>query len=326
MNNNLKFFVKIIMVFIWLIFSYFLTILAIDGINNPDFEAYRSLNSHTRDYDFNLEPTFSVISNISRIISSVFFIDSVYILYYFYISLISVFLFLSFRKASDSLWLSICAVIVWYISYGLMHGLIQIRFGLANAIFLYVFLSLNFYRISVVKKYGFSLIGIFTHYSTIFEFLVSSLNLLKRNKYVSIHIFFITTLILFKMGTMLSFLPPVLVSRLSGYVNENTELSIVSPTLSMVSFFCYIFLVMSPKLNSVELNNLKYYGALSFLPYFIVPEYEILIRLGVGFQYLLIPYLLLTFKFKKALPTTLLLVSFISYKIYSALIALGSYL
>lgn len=84
--------------------------------------------------------------------------------------------------------------------------------------------------------------------------------------------------------------------------------------------------MMSPKLNSVKLNNLKYYGALSFLPYFIVPEYEILIRLGVGFQYLLIPYLFLTIQFKKAIPTTVLLVSFFSYKIYSASMALGSYL
>ena len=86
-------------------------------------------------------------------------------------------------------------------------------------------------------------------------------------------------------------------------------------------------MVLSPKLNDEKLNSLKIYGAVGFLPYFIVPELEILIRLGIPFQYLLLVYLVLTYKYRKMLVyTTLPLMVFYGYKVYSNLNAFLGYL
>ncbi|MDC4370981.1 hypothetical protein OHV45_13455, partial [Acinetobacter baumannii] len=107
----------------------------------------------------------------------------------------------------------------------------------------------------------------------------------------------------------------------------NDELEGVSIATSVISFICYLTLILCPRLNDEKLNSLRIYGALGFLPYFITPELEILVRLGIPFQYLLLIYLFLTFRIKKvAILSTIPLLAFYSYKIFSSVGAFIGYL
>ena len=93
-----------------------------------------------------------------------------------------------------------------------------------------------------------------------------------------------------------------------------------------MSLIYYLILILSPKFNNFKLDSLRFYGALGFLPYFIVPDIEILVRLGIAFQYLLLPYLILTARYKKVLFfSTIPLSIFFLYKFYSGINSLIEY-
>lgn len=303
--------------------SFFLTYLAIFGIRNPDLENYHSLHKSFDGITFFIEPVLVVISGMSGVIGSLLGIDSLYVLYYIHICLILFFMFYALKIIIPSKIGVVLAFLTWLFSYGLMHGLIQIRFGLANSICVYVFACVFFLQ---EKKYFYkintlSTLGLFSHYSTIFEFFV--INFLKDKVFI-IHLFLWVILCSFKFGVVYSVLPDFLMARFSGYMYQ--DLDIIPKEVSFISVVCYIVLMLSPKLNIPKLDMLRIYAALSFIPYFLIPEYEILVRLGVAFQYLLIPYFFLTFRFKKAFCTTILIFIFFSYKFYSFSNALGSYL
>lgn len=305
--------------FILLCLSVFLTYVSVFGINNPDLDNYRSLKDYHETVI--IEPVLVFLSRLSNFFGDVVGGDSLAILYFLHICAILFFVIKAMQKIIFSRLILVIAFLTWLFSYGLMHGLIQIRFGLANTMLFYAFCSVlsqggHQYRTRMI-----STLGIFTHYSAIFEFFVVNFN---RVRVIYIHLIFIGALYLSKTGIIFNVLPGVFMARFSGYLNES--LAVISKEVSLISIICYVVLVLSPKLNERRLDNLRMYAALSFIPYFMVPQYEILVRLGIALQYLLIPYLFLTFKLKKAVITTVLIFVFFAYKFYSSVNVLGSYL
>lgn len=133
-------------------------------------------------------------------------------------------------------------------------------------------------------------------------------------------------MLLFKFGTIFSLLPEFLYGRIAGYLSGD-QIEPVSALTMIISFFCYLLMILAPKSKNEINNSLRIYGALGFIPYFLVPDLEILVRLGISFQYLLIPYLLLTYKIKKMfLFTTFPLIIFFCYKFNSSFNAFIEYL
>lgn len=304
------------------VFSLFITYISVYVIANPDLAPYESLLNITDKTDISVEPTIIFISFISKSVSEIFYVDSIYVFYYIYIYFISFFLLNSFYNFSrKSILRANLLFVIWFFLYGTMHVMIQIRFGLANAIYLYLFSFFWLYSFSV-KKIFLAFFSIMTHYSIIFSIaslvVISFKNKLNNfNYYWYIHLVFIFLLVSFKFSFIFSFLPDFIYIRLANYIN-NGDLESISFLSTIVSVICYLLMILSPKIKDESVNALRYYGALGFLPYFIVPDIEILVRLGVAFQYLLIPYLFLSFRIRKVLFfTTLPLVSFLLYKINS---------
>jgi len=317
--------------FLILIISFFLTFLATSVINNPDIGSYLDILMSADELGFSLEPVVGIISLISRWMSLITGLDSLYLFYFIHLILINFFIFYSFKNIFNSrVVVAFFALLSWLLAYGVIHSLIQVRFGLANAIFLYIF-SLLFIRSSFAKTLIFGTFATFTHYSSILA--VFSLFFIKFRKvtyniesYKIIHVGFAILLLLFKFGAIFSFLPEVMLGRISGYIGNN-YVDQVSVFSIYISFFCYVVLILSPRFEDDKINYLKIYGALGFLPYFMVPELEIIIRLGIPFQYLLLPYLFLTFKKRSVLlSTTIPLLMFFSYKIYSNINSFLGYL
>ncbi|WP_151690511.1 EpsG family protein [Acinetobacter junii] len=330
--NQKSFFLPLILFFL----TYILVYISLFVIKNPDQYNYLIIMNSSTEFSLSIEPTVYLFSKIAKYFSGLFFIDPLVIFYSIYIFLIQFFLahsFLNFFK--NSIGKSIFLLIFWMMTYGLMHGLIQIRFGLASSIFVYLYsvyyLNPAGVRNIIFKLVPISFLAIFSHYSSIFSvfsllfiWLRKSINNISSGKII--HIVFIVILVMFKFGSIFSFLPEFLMSRIGIYLN-NDNYDEVSNIARYISFICYVFLILSPKLNSEKLNDLRIYGALGFIPYFIIPELEILVRLGIPFQYLLLPYLFLTLKFKKVLYfSTLPLGVFFSYKIYSSVNAFLGYL
>lgn len=300
-------------------------------IENPDLGPYVSLFYYGDSSESTVEPTMYLFAFLAKLLSSFFSIDPILIFYFNYIFIIQLFLLFGFYNfAKKSIINSNILLFIWLLVYGTMHCLIQIRFGLANAIFIYVF-SLFYANKSILKTYILGFLDILTHYSSIFA--VFSLfyirikdKLFQNTSYKLLHLTFITILLSFKFGFIFSILPDFIYVRLIGYLT-NDELESVSILTSVISFICYLILIFCPRLNNEKLNSLRIYGALGFLPYFITPELEILVRLGIPFQYLLLIYLFLTFKIRKvAILSTMPLIVFYSYKIFSSVGAFIGYL
>ena len=246
------------------------------------------------------------------------------------------FLLLSYLNFfNKSVFLAFLGLVFWLFTYGLMHCLIQIRFGLSGCIVVYLY-SLFFKRPYDKKLllYSFPSLGffaIFSHYSSIFS--IFSLLLIWVRKafyYINsgkiVHILFFIILLSFKFEFIYHLLPNFLIGRIGLYLN-NDDYETVSSITRLISFFCYTTLVLSPKLKIQKLNDLRVYGALGFIPYLVIPEVEILVRLGIAFQYLLIPYLLLTLSYRRVLfYSTIPVLLFYFYKVFSSANAFIGYL
>lgn len=291
-------------------------------IKNPDLDAYKSLLRTSSEFSLNIEPTILLFSSISYFFYDLLAIEPIQFFYFQYIYLIQLFLFLGFYNLTNrSFILSNLLLGLWLLMYGTLHALVQIRFGLANALFVYAF-SLIFTDTKKIKIYILSVLAFFTHYSSALA--IGSLNIIRLKSdflkiNIIVHLFFILFLLFFKFGHILNFLPPFMMARLSGYLNGDDLSNVSNSNASiLMSLICYIILILTPKLSDPKLNALKIYGSLGFLPYFLVPDLGIIVRLGIPFQYLLLPYLILTFKYKKIFFfSTLPLVLFYLYKIYS---------
>ena len=299
-------------------------------LKNPDMSAYTALLQSSSGFGLSIEPTIYVFSVVAIFFANMLMLDPVFLFYFQYIFLIQFFLILGFYNiVNRSLRNASFLLILWFLVYGVIHCLIQVRFGLANAVFLYTF-SLLYNQSKTIKNYLLSFLAIFTHYSSVFAvisllFIRLRKNLLNQNSYKMIHFGFIAILILFKLGSILNILPDFMLARLSGYLDEGVSQS--SLGLVYVSLACYLILILAPNVDNEKIKSLRVYGALGFLPYFIVPDLEIIVRIGIYFQYLLLPYLFLTFTSKRfVLFTTLPLLIFYGYKIYTAFNAFIGYL
>ncbi len=333
MRINQKYFFLPLILFI---LTYVLVYISLFVIKNPDQYNYLIIMNSSTEFSLGIEPTVYLFSKTAKYLSGLLFIDPLVVFYSIYIFLIQLFLSLSFINFfKNSIGKSTFLLFFWLITYGLMHCLIQIRFGLASSIFVYLY-SLYYLNPTGVKNIFFKLVpvgflAVFSHYSSIFSvfslffiWLRNSINGISSWKII--HIIFIVNLVMFKFGFIFSFLPEFLISRIGIYLN-NDNYDEVSNIARYISFICYVLLIISPKLNLEKLNDLRVYGALGFIPYFIIPELEILVRLGIPFQYLLLPYLFLTLRFKKVLYfSTFPLCIFFSYKIYSSVNAFLGYL
>jgi hypothetical protein len=287
-------------------FAFVLAILAVRFIENPDILNYEVLLDACSIVDpCSVEPIFWIISDFVNF-AGVGLIG----LYLIYIYLLILFLWksgghvLGFRSNS-----AIIFPFVWFFSFGVVHGLIQIRFGLACAISLYV-LSIP---LSKFKSYFLSGFAFLTHFSTGLIFVS---NLLYRKTLFSAAVFhFVTALILvsLKFGILSFFLPNFIESRLLVYFDEKVGTSLFVIWLALFMEVYLVVFVFLKKLPSAYLV-----AAIAFLPYLISPDNEIFIRLGVPFQYLL---LLLFVKDFRHLSFYLLPVFlFFSYKVLGSML------
>lgn len=333
MRVNIRNFFTILIIFITTIWLVYISLFV---INNPDKYNYLIIMNTSTSFSLGIEPTVYFISSISRTMSLITGFEPLVFFYFQYIFLIQLFLIFSFLNFfKNSIVKSGLLLIFWLCTYGIMHCLIQIRFGLASSIVVYIFSLIYLHKDSAnnffLKPLILGVVAIFTHYSVIFSIFTIFLQYLrfkinKKNSYLISHVGFLLILIMFKLGELFNILPIFLMARISVYINS-MDLEPVSDLARLVSFFCYFSLLLAPNLKNKVLNDLRIYGSLSFLPYFIIPEMEILVRLGIPFQYLLLSYLVLTYSYKKLLFfSTLPLLIFFSYKIYSGISAFISYM
>lgn len=313
-----------------LLLSLIYTYMAISTINNPDYKSYYNLvNSfNPSTFTFNIEPVLSLLSYISIYIYDLFGVDKVVTVYFLYIALMQFFLYSGINNIVKDGFKSLLILIFYSSIYGTMHFLIQIRFGLANCLFVYLF-SLLFTNSSIIKLNTIASLTFFSHYSSILA--IASvyvqkvkLFILSKKAAYGYNLIFALTLIAFTKFNLFYSLPDFLLGRLFLYLQGSFES--VSKFTIIISIFMYILLIFTKSINS-KFDVLRIYGAASFLPYILSPNFEILVRLGIALQYLLVPYFFLTYKYKKLLITsTLPLLFFYIYKMYSNFNALLSYL
>lgn len=323
MYLNRKFLIFPIILFLSLISSY----IAIHVINNPDYLPYYSLVNSFSGITLNIEPTLGLITYISLPIANIIGIEPTYIVYFFYIFLIQWFLYLAFYNFFKSIEKSFFVLILFLSLYGTIHVLIQIRFGLANSIFLFLY-SLFFTRSSSLKFIFLVLLTFFSHFSSVLALFSVIMERLKSvifsiKSYCIFNIGFAAILIMTKGLSTIYILPAFMRSRISVYLNGYYS---VSTSTILIAALIYICLLLTRK-SDKHIDSLRMYGAASFLPYIILPEIEIFVRLGTALQYLLIPYFIFTYKSKRfLLSSTLPLLIFFIYKIYSNFSAFLGYL
>lgn len=304
-----------------LLLSILQTHIATSVIKNPDLANYSELlNLCGIDKICPVEPAFWIIASLSKIL---FLNIELYGLYFIHIFLIYIFLYYGIKKKTKSDIRSTLFILFWSTTFGVMHGLIQIRFGLACSILFYAFQSI---KSSNLKISLLSALGTANHFSMI---LFSALSIFKNfykeinfSRILIIHLLLIFILIFSTQPTLLNFLPSALSSRFLAYLNSESE-EVVSAATTGLSLILYILLLVlySPKKPTRTLL------ALSFLPYIVTPQVEILIRTIIPAQYILLSTIFYenNFNYKEKTSYSLLIL-FFAYKFYSGISAFESYL
>ena len=328
-----KFYNNFLLFFLLILLAFLLTFSALNLIYNPDLVNYIEIISNSDYSESAVEPMIALLSVVSKNISSVLPLNSIFLVYFLHIFTIVSCVFYGLKVSfNGSIAKGLIGLMTWLSMYGVIQCLIQIRFGMASSIAFLLF-SLSLFRRPNKgnKPWRFAYLAMITHYSSIFGattilLLGRKLSFITSRKILLFHVGYAITLMLFKMSIIFSFLPEFMLARISIYINsEDTEL--VSWSTSLIALVLYILLLFRSTPNINKEDVLRLFGILSFLPYFIVPEIEILIRTGIPFQYLLITYLFLTYKKKSYLLTsTLPLIVFFSFKVWSNVGALIKYL
>lgn len=328
-----KFYNNFLLFFLLILLAFLLTFSALNLINNPDLFNYIEIISNSDYLGSAVEPMIGLLSFVSKNISSILPLNSIFLVYFLHIFTIVSCVFYGLKVSfNGSIAKGLIGLMIWLSMYGVIQCLIQIRFGMASSIAFLLF-SLSLFRRPNKgnKPWRFAYLAMITHYSSIFAattilLLGRKLSFITSRKILLFHVGYAITLMLFKMSIIFRFLPEFMLARISIYINsEDTEL--VSWSTSLIALVLYILLLFRPTPNINKEDVLRLFGILSFLPYFIVPEIEILIRTGIPFQYLLITYLFLTYKKKSyLLNSTLPLIVFFSFKVWSNAGALIKYL
>ncbi|WP_458047873.1 EpsG family protein [Providencia stuartii] len=307
-----------------ILLSILICYLSIYIIYNPDKLNYISLiHSCSLLTPCPVEPSFWVISDCAQIISSLFDIDIVFTTYFLFQIITLYLIYLSALLFFDSYTKIILFFTIYLFCYSLIVITIQIRFGLALGFSTLAFSMLynnytkNVYAIPIT-------LGSLSHFSILplFIFIVKNIFNLKitLKKYLSIIIFFTMLLYSIKYRLIFIILPDFVSARLYQYFITNLQpSSFFNQVVSIVLMLWFSIALFKIKRTDEKDRWLLLFGCISFIPYIVYPEMEILIRIFIPFQYLLMVFYIKTFIYSRYfILTTAPLTVFFLYKAFSS--------
>lgn len=321
---------RILFIYFLMFLSFVLTYTSILVIYNPDLENYQEMMLITDFAALNVELVFKIITILSNRLISFFPFSTTSLVYFIHIFSILCLNSLSIYILNNKKLLStFIGIFLWLLMYGTLHCLIQIRFGMGAAFIAWILaVSLVKQENKLITRLG--ILAPLIHFSMIFPgFIITLLgrkiSIISNNKIYLIHLTYILVLLSFKLGLIFNFLPGFLQGKIGIYLFG--EDAVMDFKTTYASIILYVVLMFSKTKEQNLAGTLRLFGCLSFIPYFICPEIEILVRTGIPFQYLFISYLFMTFAKKKYfLTSTLPLIGFIMFKIYSNISAFNNYL
>lgn len=279
--------------------------IATNVIFNPDIENYFILYSACSIANgCSVEPFFWLISELGHQLK--FDYSFVYFIYpsltFFVISATAI----SWQDAE--LKSRFIFVVMWLTTFGALHGLIQIRFGLACA--LAVFATTASYSLRI-KASAFVWAAL-SHFAVLLAFLaLMPRAVADRRLSLLTNLASLVAMFLIKTGTLFSLLPIFLSARISVYSGNYAEaISLANQAISLILYLYLTICVLGRRLPPVFAVS-----AIGFLPYFIIPESEIIVRLGIPFQFVLLAGLCRNFKIGSGFLYPV--VAFFAYKTYS---------
>jgi len=267
----------------------FLGFFSTNIINNPDLQNYKVLLDNCSLFQpCAVEPMFWFIADMANISNT-----GVWGLYSIHICIILFFLSRAgdviFKKGSA---LKLLFPFIWFLSFGILHGLVQIRFGLAGAFSVYAIALAD----SRKKAIFFAITGFITHFSTALSMLVVSVRGHSRIflLFLIFCIFFVVYFL--SSNSFTGSLPSFVAARLAGYLTGSETVSTPKILFGLIFF---IYLVGNSLLRFLPAQYMI--AALGFMPYFAAPGLEILTRVGVVFQYFLLLIMLRDYR-KRFIP------------------------
>lgn len=295
--------------FFWWLFGFsttaILSLLSTLYISNPDLSNYRVLFFACSIFHFcSVEPIFWLISDLARALRLE--LTGLYAIY--------IFGTLFFISRAGNLILgarsyrSIIFIVLWFSTFGMLHTLVQIRFGLGAAIALYV---IALATSNMFAKF-FAIISVSSHFSMALVPLWVFLRDFFHSGFAVFNILVAFFLVFLQSDFFVNIFPSFFVGRIMGYLSGD---SAVSLSAFSISLFFYIYIVVIYYLRRVGADYLL--AAIGFLPYIFARDFEIFIRFGVPFQYFLLLIFVRDFFYR---PITLFPVfAFFVYKFLSTL-------
>ncbi len=288
----------------------FLSYLATSVISNPDIKNYNVLLKWCSiQHPCAVEPVFWVFADAANYTNTG--------LFGLYAVFIGATLFFISKSAAvvfgPSTVRSAIFPFVWFVCYGILHSLIQIRFGLAAAVALFAVTTVA----SRVTRLTLTSVAFFSHFSAALISIVAITRSRSLIFAIAINLFVACALLFLTSSMGLGLLPGFLSARLGGYLVESVGVSTFTIAFALVM---YLHLMVAVSLKKLPADYAI--AAVAFLPYFVTPAVEILIRLGVPFQY----YLLILFvrDFKKRVLTLAPISLFFAFKCFGSLLYLIS--
>jgi hypothetical protein len=199
-------------------------------------------------------------------------------------------------------------VIIWFATFGVLHTLVQIRFGLACAFAVFAATAAYPQRTKVIAL----ILGALSHFAVLLT-LLSLLPRVMTDRRLSLLANFASMFAVaaIKTGDVFNFLPRFLSARLLVY--SAGDLEALSLLNQAISFSLYLYLTVCVFCR--RLPPIFSIAAIGFIPYFIAPDFEILIRVGVPFQLILLAAACQNLK--KGSNFLYPLILFFSYKVFS---------
>lgn len=283
----------------------FLQNMAVVKFFNPDIDNYYLLyDACSFSLRCSVEPFFWVIAEAGHQFQ--FDYSFLYFVYPFLTCSIIFITAMSWKGVGIFARLAFC--FIWFAAFGALHTLVQIRFGLACALAVLAVTSGYQLRAKTIIL----LFGISSHFSALLTLLaLVPRSLTDRRVSLIINLASLFVISAIKTGELFNILPRFLAARILTYSTQNAEtLSLVS---QWVSFSLYLYLTVC--VVGRRLPPVFGLAAIGFIPYFIAPDLEILVRIGVPFQLILLASVCQNMK--THLNFLYPLIIFFTYKIYS---------
>jgi hypothetical protein len=291
--------------FLSIFFGVYAQNIAINLIFNPDVENYFLLYSACSITDgCAVEPFFWVVSEVGHQLNVDYSI--LYFAYPFMTFLVISATAISWQGVGFKSRLMF--VITWLAAFGTLHALVQIRFGLACA--LAVFATTAGY--SLRFKASAFVWATLSHFAVLLAFLtLIPGTVTDRRLSLLTNLASLVTMFLIKTGSLFGFLPTFIFARISSY----SEIYVESISLANQAISLALYLYLTLCVLTRRLPPMFAVAAVGFLPYFIIPESEIIVRLGIPFQFVLLAGLCSNFKIGSGFLYPV--VAFFAYKTYS---------